>query len=106
MGDGNNISSEELENQIKQFPGVQDVVVYAKEHKNTHVLTAAIYPEKEIINEADKEQFRDEIQKEIDAFNTICPMYKQIHIVEIETNGFEKTVLGKVKRYQYIEKNA
>ncbi|MDD2390796.1 MAG: AMP-binding protein [Desulfobacterales bacterium] len=106
LGDGNNISSEELENQIKQFPGVQDVVVYAKEHKNTHVLTAAIYPEKEIINEADKEQFRDEIQKEIDAFNTICPMYKQIHIVEIETNGFEKTVLGKVKRYQYIEKNA
>ncbi|MCL2425142.1 MAG: AMP-binding protein [Oscillospiraceae bacterium] len=102
LSDGNNISPEELEVLLENIPLIKSVFVCGKEHKNTVVITACINPDFEYANERGITDIQQNIEGEIARVNESLPPHKKIQKVEIYENEFEKTPLGKVKRYKHM----
>lgn len=98
LEDGNNISPEELEESLQQSAYIDDVVVYGKKLDKTSVVAASIYIAPDIT--ADVEELKSKIKQHVENVNKGLPRYKQIQIVEFTETPFEKTALGKIKRYK------
>lgn len=94
LNNGENVSPEELENEISSDPLVQEVIVREKES----VIEAEIFPDLEY---AQKKRIKDvpaKLQEIIDTFNQGMPPYKKIHSLIIREEEFEKTPSKKIKR--------
>lgn len=85
LSGGENVSPEELEEELLGISGIIEAVVKEKNGK----ICAEIYCD------ADK---RDRIQSAITELNRTLPMYKQMSMTEFRDAPFERTSNGKIKR--------
>lgn len=94
LSNGENISPEELENDISIDSAVNEVLVYEKDR----VIVAEIFPEEEYIGNI--EYFNKLIAK----VNEGRPVYKQIARVKLRDTEFIKNTSKKIIRYKNIPK--
>jgi len=83
LNNGKNVSAEELEAQILQIAGVEEVIVYGEDGH----ITAEIFSETP-----------DGIREKIMALNQKLPPYKRIQRIKFRETPFEKTTTQKIKR--------
>ncbi len=100
--DGNNVSPEELEKFIKQHPLVDSVLVTVQNIQNREILVAIIQPNDAYAVAEKIENLQAALEDAIKKMNLNLPIYKQIQRVVVTENRFEKTALGKVKRYKHL----
>lgn len=92
---GENVSPEELENQIGRNRLVQEILV--REHNG--IIEAEIYPDYEYAQKAEISEIREALQKIVDEYNIQVPPYKRIYGLIIRETEFEKTPSKKIRRY-------
>lgn len=94
LKNGENVSPEELENEISKSPFVAEILVREKES----VIEAEIYPEYEYAAKKRVKDIREKLQDVIDDYNKGLPLYKKIHNLVVREQEFEKTPSKKIKR--------
>lgn len=95
LKNGENVSPEELENEISKDPLVKEIIVREKDA----VIEAEIFPDLEY---AKKKRIKDvpgKLQEVIDSFNQGLPAYKKVHSLKVREEEFEKTPSKKIKRF-------
>lgn len=96
LANGENVSPEELENQLSRSPLVKEVMVSAGDRG----IQAEIFPDYDYAKKKHVKDVESAIQGVIDDYNQTAPLYKKIlHLVVRETE-FEKTPSKKIKRNQ------
>lgn len=103
LDDGNNISPDELEEQLKKIPLIKDVVIYAKAVGKNSVIAASVYPNFEYCNGLSDSDLKEKIEMAVYEVSSKWARYKQVQIIELMTKEFDKTSLGKIKRYKVIQ---
>lgn len=103
LPDGNNISPEELEIPLQKISLVKSVFVDSCVRNNTNMLVAHIYLDWDEIPESERECIKIKIETEIKEVNKTFPLHKRIVSIDIVEQDFEKSSLGKIKRYKYNE---
>ncbi|MDR2713357.1 MAG: AMP-binding protein [Clostridiales bacterium] len=101
LADGNNISPEDLEIHLEKIPLIKSVIVCAKKGAGNMVLAAKIFLDSDYIVKHDIHDAKEIINAELKKINVSLPPYKRIQQVEIVETDFQKTALGKIKRYLY-----
>lgn len=94
LKNGENVSPEELENEIAKDPLVKEVIVRDKEA----VIEAEIFPDFEYAQKKRIKDVQAKLQEIIDRFNSGMPTYKRIHRLLVREEEFEKTPSKKIKR--------
>lgn len=95
LKNGENVSPEELENQLSKSPLVKEILVRERDS----VIEAEIFPD---LDYARKKRIRDltgSLQQVIDEYNAGLPAYKKIHGLKVRQEEFEKTPSKKIKRF-------
>ena len=92
---GENVSPEELENQLSLNRLVGEVLVREAEG----VIEAEIYPDQDYIKKKHVKDVEAALQKVIDDYNQGAPLYKRIYRLKIRDTEFEKTTSRKIKRF-------
>ena len=95
LANGENVSPEEIENQLVKDDLVKEVIV---REKGT-VIQAEIFPDYEY---AKKKFIRDipaKLQEVIDAYNADAPVYKRVLDLVVRETEFEKNTSKKIKRH-------
>lgn len=95
LKNGENVSPEELENQLYQDPLIQEIIVREKEG----IIEAEIFPDLEYAKKKHIKDVPEKLQEIIDDFNKNMPMYKKIHGLKVRQEAFEKTSSQKIKRF-------
>ena len=95
LKNGENVSPEELENELGKSPLVQEVLVREKES----VIEAEIFPDLEYAKKKHIKEIPQRLQEVIDEYNKGLPAYKRIHGLKVREEEFEKTPSKKIKRY-------
>ena len=96
LANGENVSPEELENQLSRNPLVKEILVRETEK----VIQAEIFPDFEYAKKKHVKDVKGELQSLIDEFNRDIPVYKRIHSLVVRETEFEKTPSKKIKRMQ------
>ncbi|MBQ9141625.1 MAG: AMP-binding protein [Lachnospiraceae bacterium] len=94
LANGENVSPEEIENQIAKADLVKEIIVREKDK----VIQAEIYPDYEY---AKKKFIRDipaKLQEIIDEYNKTAPVYKRVLSLVVRETEFEKNTSRKIKR--------
>lgn len=92
---GENVSPEELENQIGEHRLVQEILVRESEG----VIEAEIFPDHEYAQKKEIKDIRAVLQEVIDTYNQGAPAYKRVYRLKIRDTEFAKTPSKKIKRY-------
>ena len=92
---GENVSPEEIENQLGEHRLVQEVL--ARESEG--VIAAEIFPDYEYAKKKKIKDIQAALQKIIDDYNLTVPSYKKIFRLVVRETEFEKTPSKKIKRY-------
>lgn len=96
LDNGKNIYPEEIEGYIYTIPYVKEVVVYESDDNGKKVLCAEIFPDSELIGDAD-------VNGDICNVLSELPSYKQITKIVMRESEFVKNTSQKIKRGE-IEK--
>lgn len=105
---GKNIFPEEIEDHLKKSPFVLECVVYAaKDDNGDETIGAILVPNAEEFieysqktgKEVTKDLIEEILKKEVRELNKELPIYKQVRVVRIQEQEFEKTTTQKIKRY-------
>jgi len=99
LPDGNNISLDELEKQLESCPSIISAIVLGKEMLNNPVLEAVVVPNKD--TGLSPEELVKQIDAEIEAVNKKNPRFKRIAQIRFLDTDFERTALGKVRKFKY-----
>ncbi len=94
LANGENVSPEEIENQIYKADLVKEIIVKEKDK----VIVAEIFPDYEY---AKKKRIKDipvALQEIIDEYNKTAPVYKRVLGLEVRETEFEKNTSKKIKR--------
>lgn len=102
LSDGNNISPEELEKDLEKIEFIKSVFVTGTDPDKRAILTAYVYPDYEVTHHLNTEYVKNQIQSQILCVNKLWPKYKQIKRIIFYEQDFEKSALGKVKRYKHV----
>lgn len=94
LNNGENVSPEELENEIGKADLVKEIIVREAENK----IQAEIFPDYEFAKKKRIRSIEEKLQEIIDAYNKTQPVYRQIHDLVIRETEFEKTPSQKIKR--------
>lgn len=95
LKNGENVSPEELENEISKDPLVKEIIVREKDA----VIEAEIFPDLEYAKKKRIKDVQGKLQEVIDAFNQGLPAYKKVHSLKVREEEFEKTPSKKIKRF-------
>lgn len=95
LANGENVSPEELENELSSSELIKELLVRDKEH----VIEAEIFPNYDYAKKKRIKDIRAELQSIIDSFNEKLPMYKRIHSLIVRETEFDKTPSKKIKRF-------
>ncbi len=96
LSNGENVSPEEIENKFSGVAAVLEVLVYAEDG----VITAEVFPDKEICSGMTEEETAKLIYGEVQKINKTLTSSKTIHRLRIRDVEFEKTTSKKIKRQQ------
>lgn len=94
LANGENVSPEEIENQLNKADLVREVLVRETEQ----VIEAEIYPDLEYAKKKHIRDIRHDLQQIIDEYNKGVPVYKRIHSLILREEEFDKTTAKKIKR--------
>ncbi len=94
LNNGENVSPEEIEQNVERIPEVGEVVVFEEDG----AITAEIFPDD--TDERPEEEKRKIIEEAIKKLNSQQPNFKKIHKIKFRKTPFEKTATRKIKRYQ------
>ena len=99
LANGENVSPEELENDLLVNRIIKEIVV--SEEKD--VIKAEIYPDYDYLSKNRIRNIEYEIKKVVDEYNLKLPTYKRVNKVIIRETEFDKTTSKKIKR-EYVNK--
>lgn len=95
LKNGENVSPEELENELAKSPLIKEIIVRERES----IIEAEIFPDYEYCQKKKIKDIPAKLQETIDEFNRGLPPYKKIHGLKVRETEFEKTPSKKIKRY-------
>lgn len=95
LANGENVSPEELENELNRSDLVKEILVREKER----VIEAEIFPDLEYAQKCGITDVKAALQKLIDDFNKNMPVYRRIYSLIVRDVEFEKTAAKKIKRF-------
>lgn len=95
LANGENVSPEEIENQISREDLVKEIIVREK----NKVIQAEIFPDYEYAENAGIIDIRATLQKLLDAYNIDAPVYKRVLDLVVRETEFEKNTSKKIKRF-------
>ncbi len=95
LANGENVSPEEIENQLSREDLVKEILVREKEQ----VIEAEIFPDYDYAKKKRIKDIRDSLQKIVDEYNKETPVYKRIHSIIVREVEFDKTTAKKIKRF-------
>lgn len=98
LNNGENISPEEMENEIGKDALIKEIIVSGKDN----VIEAEIFPDYEYAKKKHIKDIPEKLQKIIDDYNKNRPVYKRIHSLKVRETEFEKTPSKKIKRKQSL----
>ena len=96
---GKNVYPEELEEYLRKCDIIKEVAVLGRKTDNGTVITALIYPNKDVCGGIDEKELYEKIFSEINLINKGLPTFKHITAIEIRDSEFEKTTTRKIKRF-------
>ena len=96
LGNGENVSPEELEMLFATSDHIQDIVVTGD--PGLDIIQAEVYPGRESVKTLGLEETKTLINQEITDTNQNLPLYKQIKLVTFRDKPFETTTSMKIKR--------
>ena len=99
LSNGENVSPEELENELLINRMIKEIVV----SEDKDVIKAEIFPDYDYLDRKKIKNIEEEIKSIVDRYNLDLPTYKRINKVKIRETEFDKTISKKIKR-QYINK--
>lgn len=94
LANGENVSPEELENQLGRSGLVKEVLVRERER----VIEAEIFPDYDYAKKKHVKDIQGKLQEVIDSYNMNMPVYKRIYRLIVRESEFEKTPSKKIKR--------
>lgn len=95
LANGENVSPEEIENQLSRADLVKEVLVREKDQ----VIEAEIFPDSDYAKKKRIRDIRAALQEIIDEYNRDTPVYKRIHSLIVREVEFDKTMAKKIKRF-------
>ncbi|MGP8313812.1 AMP-dependent synthetase/ligase [Enterocloster aldenensis] len=95
LANGENVSPEELENQLSRCGLVKEILVREKDK----VIEAEIFPDYEYAKKKHVKDIQGKLQELVDGFNRDMPVYKRIYSLIVRETEFEKTPSKKIKRF-------
>ena len=104
LSDGNSILPEEIENSLKEFEQVSEVIVYHYKKENNDRLGALIYPDENYYGDISMEMKEENIKEIIRKYNKSCLNHLYIGHIEVLDKPFQKNLLGKENRCKYTVK--
>ena len=96
---GKNVYPEELEEYLNKCDIIKESAVIGRKTVDGIVITALIYPDKDVTGEMDEKELYEKIFSEINLINKGLPTFKHITAIEIRDKEFEKTTTRKIKRF-------
>lgn len=101
LANGKNVYPEEIEEYLLKLESVEECAVVARNNElGEPVITAIIYPSKELLDSCDNDLIQNSIKDDVQKVNKSLPSFKQIRNIEIRKTEFEKTSTRKIKRYK------
>ena len=95
LANGENVSPEEIENEIGKDDLVKEIIVREKDQ----VIQAEIFPNLEYAEMVGITEIPAKLQELIDAYNSDAPVYRRVLDLVIRETEFEKNTSKKIKRY-------
>ena len=95
LANGENVSPEEIENQLSRADLVKEVLVREKDQ----VIEAEIFPDLDYAKKKRIKDVRAALQEIVDEYNKEVPVYKRIHSLIVRETEFDKTTAKKIKRF-------
>ena len=95
LANGENVSPEDLENQLSRSALVKEILVREKDK----VIEAEIFPDYEYAKKKHVQDIQGKLQELVDGFNQDMPVYKRIYSLIVRETEFEKTPSKKIKRF-------
>lgn len=95
LANGENVSPEELENELSRSELVKEILVREKDK----IIEAEIFPDYEYAKKKHVKNVEEKLQALIDDFNKDMPVYKRIYSLIVRETEFEKTPSKKIKRF-------
>ncbi len=101
LANGKNVYPEEIEYEIRNVPGVSEVVVYAGESKNEkrEIIVAEIFPDAEEMEKRGITDVKAYFSAEIKKINDRMPPYKTVGHIKIRKEEFVKNTSRKITRF-------
>ncbi len=94
LANGENVSPEEIENQICKADLVKEIIVREKEN----VIQAEIFPDYEYAKKKRIHDIPAALQEIIDDYNSKAPVYRRVLDLVVRETEFEKNTSKKIKR--------
>lgn len=95
LANGENVSPEEIENQLSRDDLVKEILVREKEQ----VIEAEIFPDYDYAKKKRIRDIRESLQQLLDEYNKEAPVYKRIHSLIVRDKEFDKTTAKKIRRF-------
>lgn len=95
LSNGENISPEELENELGKNDLVKEILV-RESGKN---IEAEIFPDAEFAEKNGINDIKSALEKIIDDFNKSVPLYKRVTALKVRDTEFDKNATQKIKRF-------
>ena len=95
LANGENVSPEEIENQIYKADLVKEIIVREKDK----IIQAEIFPDYEYAQANAIDDISAKLQELIDEYNKTAPVYKRVLGLVVRETEFEKNTSKKIKRY-------
>ena len=101
LENGKNVFPEEIEEYLEKIEEIAESVVVGRKDTDgeTVLLTAVVYPNKDLFGDADKDTVYKTIYAKLMDLNKTLPSFKKIKGLEIRDTEFEKTTSRKIKRH-------
>jgi long-chain acyl-CoA synthetase len=101
LKNGKKISVEEIEGYFANISLIKEIIAYGAVTGNSTddvKLSVMIYPDPEMTQGMTSYEILDLLQKEVDRVNTRLPAYKQIQMINLREQEFERTSIQKIRR--------
>ena len=101
LENGKNVFPEEIEEYLEKIEEIAECVVVGRKDTDgeTVLLTAVVYPNKELFAEADEKVIYDTIYQKLTELNKKLPSFKKLKGLELRDSEFEKATSRKIKRH-------
>ncbi len=102
LSNGKNVYPEEIESDISEVYGVNEVVVYAGKRKSSpgeDVIVAEIFPDTESLSERGIDDVQKYFENEVRKINEKNVSFKKVNVIRIRSTEFPKNTSRKIIRY-------